>query len=93
MAFKIVLKPVAEQELLEALKWYDSKKINLGSELYLEISNLIDSIQENPNSFQKRYKDFRITFTKRFNYGIHYTLEGDFIFIHAILHTSQKLPK
>ncbi|APG65737.1 hypothetical protein LPB136_10335 [Tenacibaculum todarodis] len=93
MAFKVVIKPEAEQELLEALKWYDSKEINLGSELYFEISKLIDAIQENPNLFQKRYKDFRITFTKRFRYGIHYTLEKDIIYIHAILHTSQKSPK
>ena len=93
MVFKIIIKPEAEQELLEALEWYETKKQNLGAELFFEISNLIDSILKNPNLFQKRYKDFRITFTKRFQYGIHYTLEKEIIYIHAILHTSQKLPK
>lgn len=93
MPFKLIVKPEAEQELLEALEWYESKKINLGTELFIEISNGIESIQENPNLFQKRYKKFRITFTKRFQYGIHYTLEDNTIFVHAILHTSQKLPK
>ena len=93
MAFKVVIKPEAEQELLEALDWYETKTQNLGTELYIEISNLIDSIKENPNLFQKRYKNFRITFTKRFQYGIHYTIEKAIIYIHAILHTSQELPK
>jgi hypothetical protein len=93
MVFKIIVKPEAEKELLTALDWYETKKENLGTDLFFEFSNLIDAIKENLNLFQKRYKEFRIIFTKRFNYGIHYTLEGNTIFIHAILHTSQKLPK
>jgi plasmid stabilization system protein ParE len=93
MAFKIVIKPKAEKELLEALDWYNTKNINLAAELYNEISIVLDTIKENPNLFQKRYKTIRITFTKKFKYGIHYTLENNIIFVHAILHTSQKSPK
>ncbi|MGK0412382.1 MAG: toxin ParE1/3/4 [Polaribacter sp.] len=93
MPFKIVIKPEAEKELLEALEWYDLKKDNLGTELFIEISKVLDTIKENPNLFQKRYKIFRVSFTKKFQYGIHYTLENNTIFVHAILHTSQKLPK
>ncbi len=93
MLFKLVLKPEAEQELHKALDWYDSKKDNLGTELFLEITKVLEAIQKNPNLFQKRYKTFRISFTNRFQYGIHYTLENDIIFVHAILHTSQKLTK
>ena len=93
MAFKVIIKPTAEQELIEALKWYDSKKENLGTELYFEISKTIKAIVENPNAFQKQYKNCRIVFTKRFQFGIHYTIEKQTIFIHAILHTSQNLRK
>jgi plasmid stabilization system protein ParE len=93
MPFKLIIKPEAEQELQEALEWYDSKKDNLGAELLIEISRVLETIQENPNSFQKRYKSFRISFTKKFQYGVHYTLENNTIFDHAILHTRQDLPK
>ena len=93
MAFKIIIKPEAEQELNEALDWYNSKKDNLGTELFIEISKTIDSIQKKPNSFQKRYKDFRITFTKRFQYGIHYTLEKKYYFYSRFSSYKSKITK
>ena len=93
MVFKAIIKPSAEKELIEALKWYDFKKQNLETELYLEISKTIETIKENPNLFQKRYKDFRIVFTKRFQFVLHYTIEKKTFFIHAILHNSQNLRK
>jgi len=93
MEYKIIVKPEAEKELQKALNWYDDQKDGLGIELYIEIADIIDRIKENPNYFQKRYKNFRISFTKRFRYGIHYIEEEEFIYIHAILHTSQKPKK
>lgn len=75
MEYKIIVKPEAEKELQKALNWYDDQKNGLGIELYIEISDIIDRIKENPNYFQKRYRNFRISFTKRFRYGIHYIVE------------------
>lgn len=92
MVFEIIVKPEAEKDLNDALIWYENQQNNLSTELYLEFVKTIDYIQENPNYFQKRYKEIRITFTKRFPFGIHYTIEKKTIFIHAILHTSRKLP-
>lgn len=54
MAFEIIIKPQAEDELYKAIDWYNSKKENLGFELFSEISSVISSIQENPNSYQKK---------------------------------------
>lgn len=75
MEYKIIVKPEAEKELQKALNWYNDQKNGLGIELYIEISDIIDRIKENPNYFQKRYRNFRISFTKRFRYGIHYIVE------------------
>lgn len=93
MKYKIIVKPKAEKELQKALNWYDDQKDGLGIELYIEIADIIDRIKENPNYFQKRYRNFRISFTKKFRYGIHYIVEEEIIYIHAILHTSQKPKK
>jgi len=90
MAYKLVIKPDAEKELREALVWYDLQRDGLGSELYYEILEIMEKIKSNPNHFQKRYKDFRISFTKRFKYGVHYTVEGEVVYVHAILHTSKR---
>jgi len=90
MVYRIIVKPEAEQELREALEWYDEQREGLGSELYNEVLEVMERIENDPQHFQKRYKDFRISFTKRFRYGIHFIVEGQIIYIHAILHTSMK---
>ena len=90
MAFSIIVKPEAEQELIEALEWYEGKQPELEAELFNEISNVLDYIVIYPEHFQKRYRNIRIRFTKRFKYGIHYTIEENTIFVHAILHTSRE---
>jgi len=69
-------------------------KLVLKPEAEQELHKALDWYDsKNPNSFQKRYKTFRISFTNRFQYEIHYTLDNDVIFVQAILHKSQKLPK
>lgn len=93
MVYKIIVKPKAEEDLSKAIEYYNKKRENLGAILFSEISLIIERIKENPELFQKKYKDFRISFTKKFKYGIHFTIEKESIFIHAILHTSQKLPE
>ena len=93
MVYKIIVKPKAEEDFIKAIEYYNEKRENLGSTLFFEISSIIERIKENPELFQKKYKDFRISFTKKFKYGIHFTIEKESIFIHAVLHTSQKLPE
>lgn len=88
--YSIVVKPEAEQEIRASLAWYDEQKVGLGTELFNEISEVLNRIRSNPEHIQKRYKDFRIAFTKKFRYCIHFTVEANVIYIHAVLHTSQK---
>jgi len=90
MGYEIIVKPLAEQDLREALQWYEKQQAGLEVELYREVLKVMDTINKNPELFQKRYRNIRIRFTDRFNYGIHYTIENQSIYIHAILHTSRK---
>lgn len=77
-------------ELREALEWYWQKDQRLASGLFQEIENVFKEISDKPELFQARYRSIRIRFTKRFSYGIHYTLEDETVFVHAILHTKRR---
>jgi len=90
MPHKLIIKPEADIELFEALEWYEKQQKGLGSRLYKEFSEIFEDITMYPEHFQKKYRDFRIRYTKKFSYGIHYTFENDVIYVHAILHTSRK---
>ncbi len=90
MAYNISIKAGAEIDINDALEWYEEQKIGLASELYAEIDKAISIITETPALFQVRYKNIRIVFTERFPYGIHYTIEGDRVFVHAVMKMQKK---
>lgn len=91
MAHKIIVKPGAELDILEALEWYDKEhKDQLIDDFLERLDDELDRISKNPEHFQKRYGDIKIVFMKRFPHGIHYTLENETIFIHAVMHMKRK---
>ncbi|MFP3592449.1 type II toxin-antitoxin system RelE/ParE family toxin [Chryseobacterium sp. SIMBA_038] len=89
MNYKLIIKPEAENDLDEAIEWYKEQNENLPEQLLNEVETGLNKIQKYPEHYQKRYKEIRITFTKKFPYGIYYTLENEIIFVHAILHNKQ----
>lgn len=90
MPHKLVIKPEAELELVDALDWYDEQVPGLGNRLFQEFNVLFDEIIANPEHFQKKYRNIRIRYTYKFNYGVHYIIEKDTVYVLAILHTSRK---
>ncbi len=85
--FKVVIKPLAEQDALNAAKWYNEVRIGLGDEFLLALDAKINAIQRNPNQFKLVYKGVRRALTERFPFGIFYIIEIDKIYIIAIVHT------
>ncbi len=89
MVYDLIVKPDAENDLKEALNWYQRQNTNLSEKLLFNIDKGLEKIQRNPEHFQRKYKEIRIIFIKVFPYGIFYTIEENTIFVHAILHTKQ----
>lgn len=89
MDCKLILKPEAEKDIRKAMAWYNEQNKNLPDILLNIIDESLEKIKEFPEHYQKRYNDIRIVFTKKFPYGIYYTLEENTIFVHAVLHTKQ----
>lgn len=89
MDYSLIIKPKAQQDIREAIEWYKEQSENLPQKLLNRIDECLGRIEQNPEYYQKRYKDIRIIFTKKFPYGIYYTVEENTVFVHAILHTKQ----
>ncbi len=90
MAYNLIINPEAYQDIDDGMAWYKEQKIGLEAEFYSEVFEVIDYIREYPKHFQKKYKVFRVRYTSKFPYGIHYTIEGKTIYVHAVFHTSKK---
>ena len=86
MVLKIVIKPLAELDLQEAVKWYVLENEKLGEELLFEFRDALLAVSKTPLGFQKRYKAVRAFALKRFPYNVFYVLDKDTLFVVAILH-------
>ncbi len=87
--FKLFIADAARHDIIEAFDWYHEIDPNLAASLETYIEAGLNTIQHNPNLFQKRYKSIRIHFIKRFPYGIHYFLDGTAVRVIAFFHTSR----
>lgn len=89
MNYKIKLLPVVHTDLRKAKKWYDDKSEKLAREFKLEVDKEITYIGENPEHYQRKYKELRQSLVTRFPYAIFYLVEEKQkrIVIFGVLHT------
>ncbi|PCI02201.1 MAG: plasmid stabilization system protein [Flavobacteriaceae bacterium] len=90
MVYNVIIKPEAEIELFEFLNWYKSKGVDLPVKFYKAVHQQLMIIEKTPFLFQIKYKEFRVAYTNKFNYGIHFTIELNTIYIHAFLHSKRQ---
>ncbi|WP_346986440.1 type II toxin-antitoxin system RelE/ParE family toxin [Chryseobacterium sp. POE27] len=89
MDYNLIIKPDAEKDIDEALEWYKSQGEKLPLQLLDSLHTVFSKIQNHPEHYQKRYKNTRVIFTKKFPYAVYFTLENETVFIHAVLHNKQ----
>lgn len=89
MAYNLIVKTLAEQDITQAVEWYIKQSEQLPWEFIETIDYSLETLRENPHHYQRRYGEVRIVFTRKFSYGIYYTVEENTVFVHAILHTKQ----
>ena len=78
--------PEAEEEFLNAIDYYEEHKFGLGSEFAIEVHSTIENIISFPTAWPLLEYDIRRCLTRRFPYGIIYSIEKDLIFILAVMH-------
>lgn len=89
MTYKIISSPNTEKDIEKAILWYKDIKVSLAQSFIAELGYCKKDIQQNPRKMQIRYNNIRISFLRKFPYGIHYRLEGNTITIIAVFHTSE----
>lgn len=90
MAYRLIIKTLAEQDLTYAVEWYAEQSPRLSEPLIRDIDTTLNTLKDNPHIYQKRYGQVRIAFTQPFPYGIYFTIEENMVYVHAILHTKQR---
>jgi hypothetical protein len=76
----------AEQELVDAVDFYNQQCSGLGYEFAAEMKNTLNRIVSFPDAWPLLSKRTRRCMTNRFPYGVLYQIRTDHILIIAIMH-------
>lgn len=89
MTYRLIVKPLAEQDITQSYLWYNEQREGLGEEFLNELERSIQQIIANPHQYQIRYKEIRMAKIRRFPFCLHYLTSGETIFVLAVLNTSR----
>ncbi len=86
MKYQLLVRPEAQQDLAEAVRWYEEKQTGLGRGFLLRIHEAMNGIIRNPHKHAVIHRDVRRSFTRRFPYGIFYRMVGQTIVVLGVFH-------
>jgi plasmid stabilization system protein ParE len=86
---KYVFHPEALTEYAEAVKYYAQQRTELAQSFIDAVEEAIYRIRESPDRWSVLDEDIRRCLTRKFPYGILYTIEPDYILILAVMHCSR----
>jgi len=83
---RVVLHPIADAELAEAVSYYTTIDPMLGQRFYLEMKRLIHEVSTHPRTFRQFDPPARRHFSPSFPYGVIYLEQADHLWIVAVMH-------
>ena len=75
----------AEKDLIEGFHFYEGQQAGLGSYFLANLSADIESLRIYGGVHQKPYKHYHRLLSRRFPFGVFYTVQGNTVSIRAVL--------
>jgi hypothetical protein len=91
MSYSLILSVHAETEILEAIRWYNGARENLGFDFYEKLSAKFSIIVKAPLHYSIRFNNLRAATVSNFPFLIYYKVieKESSIIIVGVLHTSR----
>jgi len=86
---KLVIRPEAEAELLQAIDWYERRGPGLGADLLRCVDACLERIRRHPEAYPVVHRSARMAIVRRFPYLVLYRALGDSISVIAIFHAKR----
>ena len=80
----VVFRPEAEDEVLEARQWYESRREGLGNRFAAAVAALVERIVTSPLAFPRVYGETRRAVLTRFPYAIYFLVDAEQVVVLAI---------
>ena len=86
MTPRLVLRPQAEAELLDARDWYEDQRPGLGGDFAAEIDRTLSGILQEPLAYPRVQAEVRRALVGRFPYAIYFRATPNEIVVLAVIH-------
>lgn len=83
---RLVISPTAQQDLREAVQWYEAQRSGLGERFAAKIDQLLKRIAVSPFQFPEFDEEVRRALVQQFPYAVYFVLADHAVVILAILH-------
>lgn len=88
---KYVFHPEALAEYAEAVQYYAERRAEVAQAFIDAVEDAVYRIRESPTRWRVVDEDVRRCLTRKFPYGILYTIEQDYVLILAVMHCMKML--
>jgi plasmid stabilization system protein ParE len=91
MSLNLIVRPEAEEDILKAALWYESREPGLGLEVTAEIRAALNRVAQSPLAYLRlrRQPHVRRTLVRRFPYRAFYIVREDAIVVFAVIHAAR----
>jgi plasmid stabilization system protein ParE len=89
MSLRLTIRKRARDDIATARDWYDEQTAGLGARFGDELATVMDSLVSHPLIYAIVYSDVRRAMTRRFPYGVYFTIEGDRVVVLRVLHQAR----
>ena len=91
MLWRVSLRPEIENDMAEAIAWYEERQVGLGERFVDEVFSVWNSLASNPCLSARRHpsKDIRWQYPKSFPYRIIYAPARHEVVIIAVMHAAR----
>ncbi len=86
---RLIVRPEAEEDLLQAFSWYEDQLPGLGHAFMDEVTRCLDSIEQRPLSFALVDGLSRRSMTRRFPYALFFVVGEEGISVVAAFHMAR----
>lgn len=86
MTPRLVFRPEAEAELLDARNWYEAERVGVGDVFAAAVETTVTAILKDPLAYPRMKGDTRRALVRRCPYAVYFHPTGDETIVLAIIH-------
>jgi toxin ParE1/3/4 len=89
MIDRLLIRPEAEQDMVDGRDWYESQRQGLGADFLMAIDEMLGAILATPQLVPAEYRSVRRVRLSHFPYVVYYRVLVDHLEVVAVLHGSR----